>query len=89
MHPQNMPCKSASLPVTFGLRLLSCFPCPVIASILNCPVAQPCWCRSALLYLTASDSSLRHALLQVMEMVGLDTEWMLNDLLACADAVYA
>ena len=30
-----------------------------------------------------------HALLQVMEMVGLDTEWMLNDLLACADAVYA
>ncbi len=31
----------------------------------------------------------QHALLQVMEMVGLDTEWMLNDLLACADAVYA
>ncbi|CAL5218475.1 g160 [Coccomyxa viridis] len=26
---------------------------------------------------------------QVMEMVGLDTEWMLNDLLACADAAYA
>ncbi len=27
--------------------------------------------------------------MQVMEMVGMDTEWMLNDLLACADAVYA
>ena len=26
---------------------------------------------------------------QVMEMVGMDTEWMLNDLLACADVVYA
>lgn len=26
---------------------------------------------------------------QVMEMVGMDTEWMLNDLLACADAAYA
>jgi hypothetical protein len=29
------------------------------------------------------------ASMQVMEMVGMDTEWMLNDLLACADAVYA
>ena len=29
------------------------------------------------------------ACMQVMEMVGMDTEWMLNDLLACADAVYA
>ncbi len=36
-----------------------------------------------------TDGSAFCGILQVMEMVGMDTEWMLNDLLACADAVYA
>lgn len=36
-----------------------------------------------------TDKSALYGTTQVMEMVGMDTEWMLNDLLACADAVYA